>query len=101
MAPVITRLTSKGQFTLPYRLREALGVKPGDYVALTPTANGVLITAAEIVAKQPGEEALTELVRELGQRLEREGIREEDQLDEAIAAAKREAYNSRYGGRVP
>jgi bifunctional DNA-binding transcriptional regulator/antitoxin component of YhaV-PrlF toxin-antitoxin module len=30
MAPLIARLTSKGQFTLPRRLREALGVKPGD-----------------------------------------------------------------------
>lgn len=99
VAPIITRLTSKGQFTLPRRLREALGVEPGDYVALTPTAGGVLISAAEVAARKPQGEALMALVRSLGERLEDEGIVEEEQLDEAVAASKREVYRRRYGGR--
>lgn len=99
MAPIITRLTSKGQFTLPRRFREALGVEPGDYVALIPTADGILISAAEIAAREPREEALMALVRSLGERLEDQGIIEEEQLDEAVAASKRELYERQYGRR--
>jgi AbrB family looped-hinge helix DNA binding protein len=101
MAPLIARLTSKGQFTLPRRLREALGVKPGDYVALTPTAAGVLISAAEIAMKRPTDETLVELVQQFGEQLERQGIVDEEQLDDAITMAKRQAYEQRYGGRAP
>lgn len=100
MTSLIARLTARGQFTLPRRLREALGVKPGDYVALTPTADGVLISAADAAAEQQHEAALMELVRELGGQLERQGIVEESGLDDAIAAAKREVYEHRYGGRA-
>jgi AbrB family looped-hinge helix DNA binding protein len=101
MAPLIARLTSKGQFTLPRRLREALGVKPGDYVALTPTADGVLISAAEVAVRRPTDETLVVLVRQLGEQVERQGIVDEAQLDDAIAVSKRQAYEQRYGGRAP
>ena len=101
MAPLLARLTSKGQFTLPRRLREALGVKPGDYVALTPTSDGILIRAVVSDRGLDGERALAELVRALSEQLERDGITEEDQLDEAIAEAKRRAYQLEYGGRAP
>ena len=100
MAPLIARLTSKGQFTLPRRLREALGVKPGDYLALTTTTDGVLIRAAEVGIRGQNEQALVEIVRELGEQLARQGIVEEEQLDEAIAIAKRQAYEREYGVRA-
>jgi len=74
VAPLITRLNSKGQLTLPRRLRGALGVKPGDYLALTPTEAGVLITAAAELHEGRPETALAELVRSLGEQLEREGM---------------------------
>ena len=100
MAPLLARLTSKGQFTLPRRLREVLGVKPGDYVALTPTPDGILIRAVAPDRGSDGERALVELVRALGEQLERDGITDEDRLDEAIAEAKRRAYQLEYGGRT-
>ena len=56
MAPILVRLTSKGQFTLPRKLRENLGVRPGDYMALTPTPEGVLITPAEAHVKRHGSD---------------------------------------------
>ncbi len=98
MGPLIIRLTSKGQFTLPRRPREALRIRPGDYVALTSTPDGVLISAAKIATERQPDEILSQLVREMGPHLEGLGIDEEAQLDEAIRVAKREAYERRYGG---
>lgn len=101
MTPLVKRLTSKGQFTLPRELRQRLGVGPGDYVALTPTDEGVLITAVEVGVKRQGEAILVELVREIGRHLEAQGITEEEQLDAAIETAKREAFERHYGQRPP
>ncbi len=100
MAPLITRLTSKGQFTLPKELREALGVAPGDYLALTLTPEGVLVSAAEISTRQQGDLALRKLVQEIGKQLEARGIVDEEQLDTAIDEIKREVYGQRYGRRA-
>jgi AbrB family looped-hinge helix DNA binding protein len=46
----IVRILENGQVTLPAAMRERLGVKPGDLVALIETPEGVLITPHEIVA---------------------------------------------------
>jgi len=39
-AAVITTVTSKGQVTIPKRVREAAGIKPGDKVVVRATAAG-------------------------------------------------------------
>jgi bifunctional DNA-binding transcriptional regulator/antitoxin component of YhaV-PrlF toxin-antitoxin module len=39
----LSRLTVKGQCTLPRRILEYLGVKPGDHVAFVVTEHGVLV----------------------------------------------------------
>jgi AbrB family looped-hinge helix DNA binding protein len=38
-----TTVTVKGQVTLPKKVREAAGIKPGDAVEVRATASGVLI----------------------------------------------------------
>lgn len=98
MSRIVTRLTSKGQFTLPRHLREALGVKPGDYVALTPTDDGVLVSSVELSERRirEGERVLIQLVREIGAQMEAEGITEE-QVDEWIEEDKREIFKQMYG----
>lgn len=100
MASRLARLTSKGQFTLPRELREALGVKPGEYVELTQTPEGVLINPVqeEQVAQRvrEAEATLNQLVRMIGQELERRGVTEE-QLDEWIEEAKQAAHREVYG----
>jgi AbrB family looped-hinge helix DNA binding protein len=40
MATHIATLTSKGQITLPSRMRRALGLQPGDKVAFVEDSNG-------------------------------------------------------------
>ncbi len=38
-----TRVTVKGQVTLPKRVRDAAGIKPGDLVDVRATASGAVI----------------------------------------------------------
>lgn len=44
------RLQEKGQVTLPAKARRRLGLKKGDLVAVTETAEGILITPQETLA---------------------------------------------------
>jgi bifunctional DNA-binding transcriptional regulator/antitoxin component of YhaV-PrlF toxin-antitoxin module len=100
VASEIARLGSRGHFALPPRLRKVLGVKPGDYVALTPTEDGVLIKPAGPPAHADAEATLIELVRQIGEQLEAQGVTEEEQLDGMIDSVKQEVHRRRYGGRT-
>lgn len=46
----LVRIQEKGQVTLPAEVREKLGLKKGDLVAVVETNEGVLITPQEVVA---------------------------------------------------
>jgi AbrB family looped-hinge helix DNA binding protein len=48
----LAKVTRKGQMTIPQPLREALGVQPGDYVALRPLVGGILISKAIVEEAQ-------------------------------------------------
>jgi AbrB family looped-hinge helix DNA binding protein len=42
------KVTSKGQITLPKRIRDLLGVHPGDQVVFRPTDAGIVVEANTI-----------------------------------------------------
>jgi AbrB family looped-hinge helix DNA binding protein len=42
------KITSKGQITLPKRIRDLLGVHPGDQVVFRPTEGGIVVEASTI-----------------------------------------------------
>ena len=67
----ISRLSVRGQFILPKRIRDYLGVGPGDRVALVPIDEGVLV-------KKAPEEPLRELVLAIGREAQAQGLSEED-----------------------
>lgn len=46
----LVRVQEKGQVTLPAQVREKLGLKKGDLVAVEETDKGILITPQEVVA---------------------------------------------------
>ena len=48
----LVRVQEKGQVTLPAEVRKSLGLKKGDLVAITQTADGVLITPSEVIASR-------------------------------------------------
>lgn len=62
--------------TLPADVRRRLGLKKGDLVAITETADGVLITPQEVIA--------TKLLDRLGETLRERGI----SLDEWIKSGR-------------
>ena len=66
----ISRLSVRGQFILPKRIRDYLGVGPGDRVALVPLEEGVLM-------KKAPEESLRDLVLAIGRAAQAQGLSEE------------------------
>lgn len=81
----ISRLSVKGQFILPKRIRDYLGVGPGDRVALVPLEGGVLM-------KKAPEESLRDLVLAIGRAAQAQGLAEEDlekDIDRQVQQGKR------------
>ena len=77
-----SRLTVKGQCTLPRRIRDYLGVEPGDQVAFVLTEHGVLVkkrvVQTAMLSQQTPADALRELVLAVGHEAQRQGLSEED-----------------------
>lgn len=94
----LARVTRRGQMTIPRELREALGIEPGDYVALRSLMGGVLISRASVTPQVTAANALHNLVASLGQAGEQRGIRDDDDLDPIIEDLQQRVYQERYGG---
>jgi AbrB family looped-hinge helix DNA binding protein len=99
----LAKVTRKGQMTIPQPLREALGIEPGDYVALRPLMGGILISKASVTPEVKAEDVLRHLVASLSQEAEERGIREDEDLDDIIQDVQRRVHQERYGecGQVP
>jgi AbrB family looped-hinge helix DNA binding protein len=69
----LTRIQEKGQVTLPAELRKRLGLKKGDLVAVTETADGIVITPQEVIA--------TQALDRLGAALREQGLSLEDLIE--------------------
>ena len=48
-----TKMTSKGQVTVPNRVRKILHLKEGSSVAFTVTKYGIILVPCEITARSP------------------------------------------------
>ncbi len=74
----MSRMTSKGQVTIPKRIRDKLGIGPGDDVGFREEGQAVILTHDETANAElrPGENKGERMVRELkefGERMRREG----------------------------
>ncbi len=95
---MLTKMTQKGQMTIPQELRAMLGVDAGDYVMLRPLMGGVFISKATVAPQVKAEDVLRQLVISLGKEAEARGIREDEDLDAIIEDVQQRAYKERYGG---
>jgi AbrB family looped-hinge helix DNA binding protein len=93
----LAKVTRKGQMTIPQPLREALGIEPGDYVALRPLMGGILISKASVTPEVKAEDVLRHLVASLSQEAEERGIHEDEDLDDIIEDVQRRVHKERYG----
>jgi antitoxin PrlF len=50
-----TRITIKGQVTIPKKVREALGLAPGDGVEFKPNASGEFVVNKALTAPAPAQ----------------------------------------------
>jgi AbrB family looped-hinge helix DNA binding protein len=77
-----SRLTVKGQCTLPRRIRDYLGVGPGDQVAFVLTKQGVLVKKLVVRTDTPSQRspagALRELVLTIGHDAKAQGLSEKE-----------------------
>ncbi len=66
----LVRVQEKGQVTLPSEVREKLGLKKGDLVAVMETEGGIFISPQQAVANQALDK-IGEVLRERGLSLEK------------------------------
>lgn len=74
----LVRVQEKGQVTIPTKIRERLGIKKGDIVAVVETKEGVLITPQEVLASSA--------LDRIGAALQEKGV----SLDELIESGRSE-----------
>lgn len=83
----VSRISSKGQVTIPKSIRDALNLNEGDRVAFIQDDGKVVITKASLVALRELQEALSKDAKE-------QGISEQDVLTE-LKQVREELWNER------
>ena len=80
-----TRITSKGQVTIPKAIRERYGLEEGDYLVLEPRGEDLVVRKGRMVTWDEDFEALAARVAE---RFEDRGITRED-VEDAVRWARK------------
>jgi len=80
-----SKITSKGQITIPKAVRETMGLEEGDYVVFEPEDDRIILRPATLGPNEDFE-ALAERIAE---RFERYGISRSDVADAIRWARKR------------
>ncbi len=83
----VSRISSKGQVTIPKSIRELLNLNEGDRVAFIEDNGKVVISKASLIALHELQDALSKEARE-------KGITEEDLLKE-LEVVREEMWNER------
>ena len=83
----VSRISSKGQVTVPKTIRQKLKLDEGDRVAFIEDNGKIVITKASVVA-------LRELQKEIGDEAEKQGITEED-LQVELEKVREDRWNER------
>lgn len=77
------KVSSKGQITIPQRIREKYKLKPGEYVTFEEKEDGVEIKRAAVRRL----DEYNEIVENIRERIKHEGI-ERDIVEEAIRCVR-------------
>jgi AbrB family looped-hinge helix DNA binding protein len=97
----ISRLTVKGQMTLPKEYQKKLSVGPGDYVALLEVDEGILIKKANILTETHAEKTLRETALAFGKAAKKRGLTEEQleqEIKDDLEEIRSEMYKEQYCG---
>ena len=83
----VSRISSKGQVTIPKTIRELLNLNEGDRVAFLEENRKIMITKASLIALNELQDALSKEAKE-------KSITEEELLNE-LKAVREELWNER------
>jgi len=83
----VSRISSKGQVTVPKSIRNLLNLAEGDRVAFIEENGKVVITKASLIA-------LRQLQNEISREADKKGITEKDLLDD-LEKVREEMWNER------
>ncbi|PKM38819.1 MAG: AbrB/MazE/SpoVT family DNA-binding domain-containing protein [Firmicutes bacterium HGW-Firmicutes-8] len=83
----VSRISSKGQVTVPKSIRSLLNLVEGDRVAFIEENGKVIITKASLIA-------LRQLQNEISREADKKGISEKDLLDD-LEKVREEMWNER------
>ena len=89
----VSRVTSKGQVTIPVEMRRKLGIKDGDKVVFIEEGSRIVIANAAMVALKEVQEAFS------GE-AERLGLRDEQDVVDMVKEVRREMLDERHGGNA-
>jgi AbrB family looped-hinge helix DNA binding protein len=81
----VSKVTAKGQVTIPVEIRRALGLEKGAYVVWEPTEDRVVMERAAV----PPTEDFDALARRIAERFSEQGVTRED-VEDAIRWAREE-----------
>jgi AbrB family looped-hinge helix DNA binding protein len=87
----VSRVTSKGQVTIPIEMRRKLGIKDGDKVVFIEEGGRIVIANAAMVA-------LKEVQGAFRGEAERLGLRDEQDVVDMVKEVRREMWEERHGG---
>lgn len=80
-----TRITSKGQVTIPKAIRELYGLEKGDYLVLEPRGEDLVVRKGRMVTS---DEDFGTLAARVAERFEERGISRED-VEDAVRWARK------------
>lgn len=80
-----TRITSKGQVTIPKAIRELYGLEKGDYLVLEPRGEDLVVRKGQMVTS---DEDFRTLAARVAERFEERGISRED-VEDAVRWARK------------
>lgn len=87
MSMEVSRISSKGQVTIPKAIRERLNLEEGDKVAFIEENGKIIITKSSVVA-------LKEFLNTMSKEAESKGVTEEDLLKD-LENVREEMWNER------
>jgi len=89
----VSKVTSKGQVTIPEEMRRQLGIKEGDKVLFINNGKNIIIANAAIAA-------FTELREAFAEEAERLGLKNEDDVAAMVKEIRHERWEKRDGNNA-
>jgi AbrB family looped-hinge helix DNA binding protein len=89
----VSRVTSKGQVTIPVEMRRKLGIKEGDKVVFLEKDGNIVVANA-------AKHALREIQEAFAGEAERLGLRNEEDVVAMVKEVRREMWEERHRGNA-